>query len=205
MPELVYTFIEKGGRVTGPACPVCKQFVRQGADMAEKPGEIKLSVEQKTTLLNLSLGADASEPKDKADLLYDILSNPLPVDSSEIKTLPVPLKGISRRVRSVAGAPILELLKSSGTSLSTIMAIKEYAKRSGTSAETESQAEVFLAVYYAAIAKGLLFHESKITGHSLTHLAEAFGSLTEKEWVSDELQYLFSKAREDCRARRQNG
>ncbi|MHC4566681.1 MAG: hypothetical protein ACYTE3_13095 [Planctomycetota bacterium] len=166
--------------------------------MTEEPEEIKLSTEQKTELLHIGLEAAAGGTQDKADLLYDILSNPLPLDASAVNMLPAPLRGLSRRVRSVAGAPIVELLKSPDTSMSTIETIKEYAKRSGKSAGSEYLTEVFLSIYYAAIACGLMFHGRKITEHSWDHLVEAFRSLAEKDWVQEELVNLLKRAQEYC-------
>jgi len=171
--------------------------------MTEEREEIELSAEQKTELLNLGLevaAEDQGATEYKADLLYDILNYPLPVDGPAVNMLPAPLRGLSRNVRSIAGAPIIELLTSSETSVSTIEAIKEYAKQSGKSAEPEDRADVFLAVYYGAIASGLVFHGNKITEHSYEHMVEAFGALAERDWMADDLTELLTKAQKHCQA-----
>ena len=172
-------------------------------NMTEESEKIELSAEQKTELLNIGLEAAAEDQEaseHKGDLLYDILNHPLPVDGLAVNMLPAPLRGLSRKVRSIAGAPIVELLTSSETSISTIDAIKEYAKKSGRSAESENRTETMLSVYYAAIASGLVFHGSKITDHSYEHLAEAFAALTEKDWMADDLTELLTKAQKHCQA-----
>ncbi len=176
--------------------------------MTEEPEKIELSLERKKELLNFGLETAAEGRQDeeyKADTLYDVLNRPLPVDSRAINSLPAPLRGLSRSVRSIAGAPLVELLMGSDTDISAIKAIKEYAKHSGRSADSEDRTEVFLSVYYAAIASGLVFHGTKITEHSYEHLAEAFGSLAGKDWISDETRNLFSKAREYCAEKTQAG
>ncbi len=166
--------------------------------MVEKPEKIELSPDQKTELLHIGLGASSVGAEDKADLLYDILNNPLPVDSPAINMLPIPLKGLSRKVRSIAGAPLVELLTRSDTSISAIEAIKEYAKQSGMSTESEDRAEIFLAVYYGAIASGLVFHSRKVSEHSYEHLTGAFGSLADKEWMQEGLMDLVARAQKHC-------
>jgi hypothetical protein len=166
--------------------------------MTEEPEEIRLSTEQKTELLHIGLEAAAGGKQDKTDLLYDLLSNPLPLDASAVNMLPAPLRGLSRKVRSVAGAPIVELLTSPKTDISTIEAVKEYAKKSGKSAESEALKEVLLSVYYAAIASGLVFHGRKITEHSHEHLIRAFGLLTDKDWMREGLTDLVARAQKHC-------
>ncbi|MHC4117918.1 MAG: hypothetical protein ACYSWO_10470 [Planctomycetota bacterium] len=169
--------------------------------MTDEPEKIELSAGQKTRLLHLGLEAapDTREGQErKADLLYDVLDRPLSVDSPAVNSLPTPLRGLSRSVRSIAGAPLVELLIGSDTNISAIEAIKEYAKQSGKAAKSDDQTDVFLSVYYAAIASGLLFHGRKITEHSYKHLAEAFGALTEKDWIQEELSDLMTRARQHC-------
>jgi len=198
MADIVYIITEKGGRATSQVYPEYWQSERQGYDMAEESKDIELNAEQKTALLHLGLEADTAEPVDKADMLYDILNSPLPLDGPAAEMLPVPLRNLSRRVRSIAGAPITELLTSSKTSISTIETIKVYAKNSGKSAEPEDLTEVWLSVYYAAIASALIFHDRKITEHSWDHLSEAFLSLSEKDWMQKELTELLKRAETHC-------
>lgn len=197
----MYIAIEVGGHAANDACPDYWQFGSQGGSMTEEPREIELSAEQKTELLNIGLKAatEEQEPSEhKADLLYDILNHPLPVDGPAVNMLPAPLRGLSRKVRSIAGAPLIELLTHSDTSISTIEAIKEYAKQSGKSAESEDRADIFLAVYYGAIASGLVFHGRKISEHSYEHLTGAFGSLADKAWMQEGITDLVARAQKHC-------
>lgn len=170
--------------------------------MAEESEKIELGTEQKAELLKFGLEAAAEDQEDeeyKADLLYDILNHPLPVDGPVINILPTPLRGLSRKIRPIAGAPLIELLTRSDTSISIIEAIKEYAKESGTAGSSEDKNDVFLAVYYAAIASALVFHDEKITQHSYKDLEQFFSSFTEKDWVIEEIKGLFHGAQRLCR------
>ena len=160
-----------------------------------------MGTEQKAELLKFGLEAAAEDREDeeyKADLLYDILNHPLQVDGPAINLLPAPLRGLSRKIRPIAGAPLIELLTRSDTSISTIEAIKQYAKESGTTGSSEDKNNVFLAVYYAAIASALVFNHKKITQHSYKDLEQFFSSFTEKNWVLEEIKGLFRKARIHC-------
>jgi len=77
--------------------------------------------------------------------------------------------------------------------------IKQYAKESGTSTNSEDEKDVFLAVYYAAIASALVFHNEKITRHSYKGLERFFSSFTDKGWVLKEIKELFHGAQKHCR------
>jgi hypothetical protein len=169
--------------------------------MTGEPDIIELSTAQKTQLLALGLEAESDYQQDRecrADSLYDVLTHPLPLGSAAVNSLPAPLRGLSRNVRSIAGDPLIELLTTPDTNISAIEAIKEYAKNSGQSAKSEDRTEIFLSVYYAAIASGLTFHGRKISQHPFKHLADAFGKLAEEPWIHAKLRDLMSRARELC-------
>ena len=171
--------------------------------MDKEAKDIELTGEQKTRLLSLGLDSELAEAdtdidEKKADMLYDVLSHPIPVDTSVINSLPPSLKGLCRRLRAVAGEPLGDLLQNPERGISVIKEIKEYAKRSGNSATSEIESDIFLVIYYGAIANALLFHNQKITQHSYKDLEQFFCSLTKKNWVLDELIYLFKKAHEHC-------
>ena len=61
--------------------------------------------------------------------------------------------------------------------------------------------EIFLSVYYAAIASGLVFHGRKITEHSYAHLMEAFQSLSGEKWLQEGLVDILKPAHEFCKDR----
>lgn len=165
--------------------------------MAEESDKLNLTSKQKTQLLSLGLDGSLSEQEpdeQRADMLYDILKRPLPPDTSAYKSLPIPLKTVSLQMRSVAGKPLKELLLDPKTEIRTLERIKEYAKQSGKSAKSESETDVFLAVYYASIANGLVFHDTKISEHSDNHLRQAFELLTQKRWLPEQLTELLKRA-----------
>lgn len=171
--------------------------------MGKESKEIELTGEQKTRLLSLSLEPEPNEDntdidEKKADLLYEILSHPMPVDTSVANSLPTALRGLCKRLRAVAGEPLGDLLQNPERGISVIKEIKEYAKQSGTSAKSEIESDIFLVIYYGTIANALLFHNQKISQHSYKDLEQFFYSFTKKDWVLDELTELFKKAQEYC-------
>ncbi|MFC1633571.1 hypothetical protein ACFL5Z_01905 [Planctomycetota bacterium] len=165
--------------------------------------DFDLTQEQKSRLLKLGRRSKSHEwiadgKQRKTDVLYDVLNCPLPLEPSVVNSLPSVVRGLSSRLYSLAGRPIGNLLQDSATDITTIVRIKEYAKEAGTSADSEEESEVFLAVYYAAIASALLFHNQKITQHSYSDLERFFYSFTKEKWVLNELRELFQKAQEYC-------
>src|SRR4030066_397591 len=89
-----------------------------------------------------------------------------------------------------------DLSRDPTTDIATIKKIKQYAKESGTSTDSKDEKDVFLAVYYAAIASALIFHYMKITQHSYIDLERFFDSFTKKDWILNELISLFTRGRE---------
>ena len=171
--------------------------------MDNRTNDFDLTQEQKSRLLRLGRSSQAHErsadsKQQRVDMLYDVLNCPLPLESSVINSLPVVIQGLSSRLHSLAGQPIGDLLQDPTTDIATIVEIKEYTKASGTSADSEEKSEVFLAIYYAAIAHALLFHNQKITQHSYTDLEQFFRSFVQNDWILDELISLFSRAQEYC-------
>lgn len=153
----------------------------------------------------MSLGIEPDPNEDstdidvkKADLLYDVLSHPMPVDTSVVNSLPSALRVLCKRLRAVAGEPLGDLLQNPDRGISVIKEIKEHAKQSGTCTRSEIESDIFLVIYYATIANALLFHNRKITQHSYKDLGKFFRLFTEKEWLLDELTELFKKAQNCC-------
>ena len=171
--------------------------------MDKESKDIELTGEQKTRLLSLGLESEPNEDgtdidEKKADLLYDVLSHPMPVDTSVVNSLPTALRGLCKRLSSVAGEHLGDLLQNPERGISVIKEIKEYAKQSGTSAKSEIESDIFLVIYYGTIANALLFHNQKITQHSYNDLEQFFCSFAKKDWILDELTELFKKAQEYC-------
>jgi hypothetical protein len=171
--------------------------------MNKESENIDLTAKQRTRLLSLGLSSEVFEgstdlEEKKADLLYDILTRTLPVDGYIIDSLPPVLRGVSDKLHSVAGELLGDLLQNPKTDISVIEKIKDYAKESGTYNKSKAETDAFLAIYYAAIASALLFHNKRITQHSYKDLKQFFFSFTKKSWVLEELKILFKRAEEYC-------
>ena len=172
--------------------------------MDKESQEFDLSRHQKSRLLSLGIDSKSQElctdkVERKADMLYDVLTRTLPVDPVVVESLPPVVKGLSSRLNSLAGKPIGELLQDPTTDITPIRKIKQYAKESGTSTDSEDEKDVFLAVYYAAIASALVFHNQRITKHSNKDLEGFFDSFTNKDWILEEIKGLFHGAQTYCR------
>jgi len=171
--------------------------------MDSKSQDFDLTRDQKSRLLRLGSSSRPQEwspegEQQKVDMLYDVISNSLPIDPSLVNSLPIVIRGLSSRLHSLAGQPIGDLLQDPTTNITTIERIKQYTKESGTSADSEDKREIFLTIYYAAIASALLFHNEKITQHSYEDLEQFFSSLSKKDWILNELVSLYTRAREYC-------
>ena len=165
--------------------------------------DIDLSQNQKSRLLRLGLGSGPAQSRlddneQKMDMLYGVLTRSLPIEPSVVDSLPNVMRDLSSRLPSLAGKPIGDLLQDPKTDIATISRIKQYAKDSGTSAGSEDESDVFLVVYYAAIASALIFHDKKITQHPHEDLERFFSSFMKKGWVLGEIKHLLGRAESHC-------
>ena len=157
-----------------------------------------LNDRQKTRLLSLALERDGpvaapNEDEQKGDLLRDILRCALPLET------PVPSAAgatcPSYSVPRTAAEPSLgELLRDRATDLVALRRIKEYAKALGKNAKSGVERDVFLAVYFAAIAAALAYHEEHITGHLKSDMARFFAYYASADWMPNSLRELLQRA-----------
>jgi hypothetical protein len=168
--------------------------------MAEDTDSLNLTDGQKTRLLQIALSpgeadAPANEDELRGDLLCDILREPLPAE------LPERAASFADRAAkpcstflAIAGPTLRELLLDSKTDVFMLRRIKEYAKTLGTEAESEVEKDVYLAVYFAAIAAASLFHSQQITEHSDTNVDRFLASFARLSWIPSDLAGLFGDA-----------
>ncbi len=149
-------------------------------------------------------GSETANPRHTSilsELLWEVLSSDLPLDPTSPDSLPVVLNWPSHEVLAVSGQTMGELLLDSGTDLAVIKTLKNYAKELVHRGPQGSKQTVVTAIYYAAIANALVFHQLRITRYSYRTLEEAYTKLEQKSWISSELKELFQKACVLCRRR----
>lgn len=158
----------------------------------------------------LALGLESNDPEDEllatgtpAEPLRKMLAGKLPLDPAMPDSLPAVLKRPCEEMVAVADRTMRDLVLDSKTDLSVIKSLKDYAKELARRGGPDGQEAAATAIYYAAIASAIVFHQHKITRHSYEKLHEAYTDLEQKPWVSSELKDLFRKAREVCHQRKQ--
>ena len=171
--------------------------------MDESPEKLDLNIEQSTNLLRICLDADerrtdGEEEKNRASVLLDVLGSKLPVNPALLESLPPVLRALSEELKSVSGLPLGDLLQDSQTKIAVIRRIKDFAKELGNSAKDKIEREVALAVYFAAIAGALVFHDVRISQYDYRHLEQSFKALGEHDWITPSLATLYKEARKYC-------
>jgi len=171
--------------------------------MEESPKKLDLNVEQSTNLLRLCLNADQqrtdeTQEKNRASVLLDVLGSKLPINPALIESLPPVLRALSEELKSVSGLPLGDLLQDSRTKIAVIRKTKDFAKELGNSAKDKIERDVALAVYFAAIATALVFHDARISQYSYKKLAQSFEALAERDWIIPDLAKLYKEARKYC-------
>jgi len=171
---------------------------RLGDTMAEGMDNWALNDGQKTRLLSLALERDnrsaaPNEDEQKGDLLRDILRCALPLETPAPSTT-AGLGPSCGGLRTVAGPPIEELLRDRVTDLAVLKRIKEYAKALGKNAKSGIERDVFLAVYFAAIAAARVYHNERVTEHPDERLVRFLRAFARAAWMPAGLGGLFTQA-----------
>lgn len=162
--------------------------------------KFELDSRQSARLLDLGLHVPAGndDPVDpderRQDLLYQILTAPLPLPDQTRESLPPVLQGQSQDLQTLAGQPIGELIQNATVELALIKRIKEFTKEQGAATESKETRDAFMAVYLGSIACALVYHGERISQHSPKDLKGFFDTFAKKPWVLAELQPLFGRA-----------
>ena len=150
-------------------------------------------------LLGIAFGGEPEEAGDKdeekAAVLGACLSAIVPPGDGAFDLWP---PASSRLAAAGAGPSLRELLTAPHSSLDRIRAIRRAAKRDASRDDSQVRHAVAIAIYYAAIAHALVFHDVKITTYSYEALEASLDKLITKPWIAPELVQLYRGARKIC-------
>lgn len=177
----------------------------RGVTTVEKTSTFSLTPGQLARLL--ALGAEEPMPGGKrgsdtqlAALLRDRLVCPLTFEREAIDALPPALGAMCRELAALANRSLGEVLLDSRSELNVLEAVKEYGKRLAARPKDGREHTAALAIYYAAVAGALVFHNRRITRHTCESLSRAFGTLAGRSWVPQDLAALFAEVQRVCQA-----
>lgn len=147
---------------------------------------------------NLSDSADVSQDQMKTEQLREYLAASLPLDAETTQLLPKGLGRLCQELRPFTGMTIGNLLLDKNTDIETIRYIKELGKKQENAASSEAERAAATALYYAAIAHALVYHEQKITEFPYQDLDTWFNSLLMHNWITPGVSELFKQAQAFC-------
>lgn len=165
------------------------------------------SPERLARLLGITFDLAGGEArKNEADTIAQLLemrlSGSLPLDTRVIDELPVIIGKLRDSLLPHGGKSLGDVLNDPESDLDMIKKVRRYAKKMASQKKTDVEHAVDVAVYFAAIANALVFHDVKITTHSYQSLETSLEKLIDKPWMSSDLTRLFAKARKVCKDRR---
>jgi hypothetical protein len=170
----------------------------------EQPSTFGMTVRQLRDLFDVGRGPiprAGPEHDLTRDLLESALSQNLPLDDHEIAQLPEALGQLCQAMGQLTGDAVGEILKNPSSDLHAIRRVKTYAKHRAEKAGSKEEHDALAAVYYAAIAHGLVFHNRRITQFLYPALAETYSRLSKETWVPQDLATLFRSAQAWCQDR----
>ncbi|HNS20913.1 MAG TPA: hypothetical protein PKH24_10465 [Sedimentisphaerales bacterium] len=108
------------------------------------------------------------------------------------------LRPLARKRGPNARRTVEGLLLDPRTSVATIKAIRDHAKKRAASEDSEREHAALTTIYFAATASALVFHDVKTTTYSYKSLGDSFERLIRQTWMPAKLADLFRKAIEVC-------
>ncbi len=145
----------------------------------------------------LAAGTDTAEPTPgptdpsaRAQAFLDVLAQRVCVVQALEMDVSVP-SAADQADRSVG-----EMLLSPATRRPMLESLKQYGKLLVRDSLCDADTSVGMALYYAAIAAGLVHLGAKLSRHSGADLAGAFASLARETWLPAAFAELFAQARQ---------
>ena len=178
-----------------------KTYVCGAGQVGKNKTTTGFKAEQLVQLLDIGAddnGGEADLDRARADLLRLRLAGTLPVKTEMAQALPAIVTRLCKELLPLEGRSLGEVLLDRHTPLDVLETIKDFGKKASARKDRKVEHDVAIAIYYAALAAAVLFHDKKITKWSYSHLAKAFDSLITKTWMADELAALLRKAKEAC-------
>lgn len=142
-------------------------------------------------------GGERGSERVRKETIEFRFAGPGPMDKSKAEVVQILVGQICESVLPDRGRPLGDVLLDKDTPIERIEYIKGYGKELSRSREPHHS--VGIAVYYAAIASALLYHDTKITKHSYAYLRDSFEHI--EEWMPDHMVRHISKAKQLCRKR----
>lgn len=172
-----------------------------------KDSTLGLSPAKLARLLGITLDSKSDKERENpapniSQLIQTHLAGTLPFDSTVIDELPAIIGRLHKDLMPHAGRTLGDVLTDPKSDLDTIKKVRRYAKRIAARKSSKAKHAVAIAIYFAAIANALTFHNVKITTHSYESLNASFDNLADKQWMPTELVRLFTKACKVCRKKR---
>jgi hypothetical protein len=155
-----------------------------------------------------SVGSDDPDPHDReannermTHLLQEQLACTLPEGSLFCDALLMMMERLGWDLNSLSGQSLGQLLLSAQSDIELLKTIKDSSKTLLRDLDSHTDTALATVTYYAALASVLVHHDQKISQYSFEKLSESFAQLSEKQWMTEELVALYSKAQRICESR----
>ena len=154
----------------------------------------------------LSIGIEA-DPSESGELISDeqirdafasLMQRQVPCDATIIDSILIFLGENDRYGKHLSGHSLCDILIDPATELDLLKTIKDYSKKIYQTTVSRGENSMAAAIYYAAIAAGLVHYDMKISGHSWQTLKTAFYDLVGKSWMLPQLATLLEQAYKRC-------
>ncbi|MFC1792966.1 hypothetical protein ACFL3Q_05205 [Planctomycetota bacterium] len=133
------------------------------------------------------------------ELLREYLTKKCPTGLDEItKNSSIIIVHMQNQMLLRSGKSVAEALSDPKTDLVILREIKEHYKEISFSEDSKRKRHAATAIYFAAIAHALVFHNQKISEYSFDKVYQSLNKIAANQWITADLKNLYIKAQEIC-------
>ena len=132
------------------------------------------------------------------EFFQSLVHRKVPRETSIVDSILIYLRESKAFGKSIINHSLGDILINPQTELELLKAIKDYSKKIYQSTVSKGENSIAVAIYYAAIASGLVYHDMKISDHTYQTLKDAFVNLMDQPWMISEIKELFSDSYKIC-------
>lgn len=134
----------------------------------------------------------------KSELFEDKMAQSLPEDFFDRSHLPAHLSALCDLSGLSKNETFKNAIQNDKTELDLLIKIKDHFKDLLSKSQKKMEYQVYISIYYAAIAAVLLYHHEKISSYSYEELATSYERLITETWLPEYIIELYRNAQTYC-------
>lgn len=134
----------------------------------------------------------------RSEFFEDQISASLPEDFFRQSNLPGHLSVLCDISGISKSETFKSVIKNNNVELGLLVKIKDYFKALSVKTADQMEHQIYISIYFAAIASALLHHHERISSYSYEELAASYERLLKENWLPEYILKLYREAHSYC-------